>query len=191
MIKPKLYIDFDGCLVDTISAIVSIYNEDYCAYKKFKPIKPEDINTWNFEECNCASDSSINQYFNTPRFFERLEFMPNAKTIIWLLSYNYDISIVSHGYSPNLKLKEIWIKEHLPSCINFIGVNLKEHDDKSCVDMSDGIFIEDNTKNLHSSNAFKKIVYGKSYPWNKDDAGFIRCYDWIDIYHVIENMEGK
>ena len=50
-----LYLDFDCTIVNTIKAIVSLYNEDFKYYKNFKYINWIDINTWNFTECNCAS----------------------------------------------------------------------------------------------------------------------------------------
>lgn len=73
--------------------------------------------------------------------------MPWAERAINELSEYYIIKIVSHGYSPNLKQKEEWIKKRFPD-IEFIGVNLKEHSDKSHIDMSDGLFIDDSTKIL-------------------------------------------
>ena len=85
--------------------------------------------------------------------------MPDAYNSIMLLARKYDVYIVSHGYSPNLKLKENWIKNNLPFGVEFIGVNLKKHSDKSCVDMSDGIFIDDKLSNIKSSNAKKNIYY--------------------------------
>lgn len=49
-----LYIDFDGTLVNTIESIVGLYNEDFKYYKNFNYIRWWDIDTWGFEECNCA-----------------------------------------------------------------------------------------------------------------------------------------
>ena len=177
-----------GCIVDTISAIVELYNDDFQYYKQFKRIYPEDINTWDFKECSCASTKFINTYFNTKRFFDHLNFMPDAYNSIMMLARRYDIYIVSHGYSPNLKLKEIWIKNNLPFDIEFIGVNLKKYSDKSCVDMSDGIFIDDKLSNIKSSNAKKNILFGKEYSWNidnSDDKDYIRCFTWNEILYEL------
>ena len=77
----------------------------------------------------------------------------------------YNITIVSLGYSPNLKAKELWIQEHLPFC-KFVGINSKEHFDKSSIDMSSGVFIDDNIKNLITSNALVNICYGDVYEWD-------------------------
>ena len=74
-----IFLDFDCTITNTIKAIVSLYDEDFKYYKKFKYINWTDINTWNFTECNCASAEYINTYFNQQRFFDRLEYMDNAE----------------------------------------------------------------------------------------------------------------
>ena len=208
MQKPKLYLDFDGCLVNSIDAIVSLYNDDFQAYPDYHHIKSSDIHTWNFEECNCGSPEIFNTYFNTPRFFEHLRFMEHADTFIWLLSYQFDFVIVSCGNSPNLKLTQQWINNKLKLYINdtkmlnqgkvdFIGVNFKDHNDKSHIDMSDGIFVEDTYDNLVTSNAKYKIIFGEQYPWNIENevnraAGlgesYTRCKDWMELYQEITRI---
>lgn len=175
----KLFVDFDGTIVNTIAGITALYNEDFKYYKDFKPVKWWEVNSWDFVECDCASKEYINTYFNTQRFFNSLTYMDWANEVLHELKNMYEITIVSSGYSPNLKAKEIWIQDHLPFC-NFIGVNLKEHYDKSSVDMSDGIFIDDSMHNLVTSNALVNICYGDKYPWNESWTGF-RCANWQDI----------
>ena len=174
-----LYIDFDGTLVATIDAIVELYNEDFKYYKDFHYVNWWTVDTWGFEECNCAPPRYIDLYFNQPRFFDKLHFMPWAECAINELSKYYTIKIVSHGYSPNLRLKEIWIKDRL-SNVEFIGVNLKEYSDKSHIDMSDGLFVDDSAKNLITSNAKENICFGDVYSWNKSWTGK-RMGNWADI----------
>ena len=176
----------EGCIVNTIKAIVDLYNEDFQYYKKFKPINWWEINTWDFTECNCATPEYINTYFNQQRFFNRIEYMDWAKKILDELSDDYDITIVSSGYSPNLVAKALWINNNLPYC-KFIGVNLKEYKDKSHIDMSDGIFIDDSSHNLITSNAKINICFGDKYEWNKDWIG-IRCANWHDIKSFLEGV---
>lgn len=112
-----------------------------------------------------------------------------AEEILDELKDEYEITIVSCGYSPNLRAKELWIKEHLPYC-KFIGVNFKEYSDKSHIDMSDGIFIDDSFKNLETSNAKYKICFGDEYEWNKDNT-YIRLYNWNDVDNYISQLENK
>lgn len=173
-------LDFDNCIVATTEAIVSLYNEDFIAYKKFKPVNWWEVNTWDFQECNCASREYINTCFNQPRFFERLQFMPGAKEVIDELRDVYDdVKIVTHGYSPNLRLKEQWIEENLPG-IEMVGINLKKYKDKSHVNMSDAFFLDDSSKNIKTSNAKYKAVFGDIYSWNKDWDGKRLC-NWVDV----------
>lgn len=186
--KPVIYVDFDGVIVDTIDAICALYNSDFVHYKKFKPVHPNQVQTYEFSECTCASPKIIDWYFNTPRFFKHLVFMPAAYYYLSRLSNNYQIVVVSHGYSPNLRAKEKWVKENLPFA-NFCGVNLKESQDKSCVDMYRGIFIDDKLSNLDTSNADEKIVFGKEYPWNKDNTKYTRVMNWMDAYAYIKSLE--
>ena len=178
--RTKLFLDMDGVIINTIKCITDLYNEDFCYYSSFKYIDWCEINSWDFTECTLADREYINRYFNQPRFFKQVEFMDNAKEIIPLISANYDIYVVSHGFSPNLRLKRIWIEQHMPYVKDFIGVNLKEHDDKSCVDMSDGIFIDDGAINLETSSAGVKICFGDEYPWNKNWTSR-RCNNWYDV----------
>lgn len=178
-----VYLDFDGVICDTIMAIVDLYNEDFQYYKKFKKINDYDINTWNFKECTCASSEYINTYFNQPRFFRTLRFMPWAYEVIGDLRKKYNIKIVSHGYSPNLLQKEKWVNSCL-SGIEFIGVNWKTHSNKSHIDMSDGVFLDDSAKNLITSNAKETICFGDIYSWNDWWEGK-RLNNWIDVHEYL------
>lgn len=106
-----------------------------------------------------------------------------AKEVLDKLKENFEITIVSSGYSPNLIAKDIWIRNNLPFC-KFIGVNLKEYKDKSHIDMSGGIFIDDSMSNLVTSNAWFNICFGDVYSWNEEWKG-IRCYNWNDVYQLL------
>ena len=191
-----------GVITNSIDAIVSLYNDDFQAYPDYHYIKPDDINTWDFKECNCAKHDTFTTYFNTPRFYRNLKFMDQADVFLWLLSYQFDFTIVSFGNPANLKLKEMWIDKKLKLFINdskmlnqantkFIGLDFSEYDNKSCVDMSDGIFIDDTYEHLVTSNAKHKIVFGKQYPWNADNetecttGAYTRCEDWMSLYQEI------
>lgn len=182
--KPKLFLDFDGCIADSIRAIVDLYNDDFKAYPNFRYMYPDDIHTWDFAECKCAAVEIINTYFTVPRFFERLHFMKHAECILSLLSKHFDITIVSFGVPANLKLKKLWIEKNIPFA-KFIGLDSNIYSDKSIVDMSNGIFVDDSVANLESSNASTNIIFGEYYPWNTVEKGFVRCTSWIELYWKI------
>lgn len=175
----KIYCDFDGTIANTIKSITSLYNEDFQYYDGFNPVNWTDVNTWGFEECNCANCDEIDLYFNQKRFFDRLEYMDNAREILDILSKEHEIVVVSMGTSQNLKAKKIWIDENLPYA-KFIGVDFKDANDKAHIDMSDGILIDDSVINLITSNARYKVCFGDKYPWN-EGWDSVRCYNWYDV----------
>ena len=112
--------------------------------------------------------------------------MDNVEEVLNRLKDKYEITIISMGYSPNLKAKEIWINKHIPYA-KFIGVNFKEYDDKSHIDMSDGFYIDDNEKNLNT-NAKLNICFGDLYEWNENWNG-IRCYNWFELERFLQSQE--
>lgn len=182
----NIYVDFDGVIANTIRTITKLYTEDFKYYKKFEPIDWSEVETWDFAELKAATPEYINTYFNQQRFFDNMEWMPWAKEILDRIKEIYNITIVSIGYSPNLLGKEIWINHNLSYC-NFIGVDFKQYSDKSHIDMSNGIFIDDSANNLVTSNADLKICFGDKYEWNKDWNG-IRCANWYDVWNLISKL---
>ena len=184
----KIIIDLDGVVFQTISTITCLYNEDHLFYKDFQPINPDDVNTWDFEELNLEPPEYIDKYFNQPRFFEKLELMRSAKWIINKLhQFGHNIIFCSSGSYPNLQLKRRWIAKHF-SYADFIPVNLDEHKDKSHLDFSDCVFIDDVAANLETSNAPMCICFGKVYPWNKDWKG-LRLESWEEVYEWISTAD--
>ena len=181
----RLFVDFDGTIVDTIGRICDIYNEDYSYYDGFVPFRPDEIKTWNFDELKLANRKVINLYFSQPRFFnDELQPMRGACEVLNRIHNNGDqVIIVSSGTKPNLKLKKAWLRNHI-EFDNFIGVDIGKHNNKDHIDMRGGVFVDDMTMNLQGSNAMRKICYGQEYDWNVDWKGE-RCYTWEDIYDAI------
>lgn len=185
--KRKLYLDFDGTIVNTMKKICEMYAEDYCGHPKYRFPVWYLVEKWNFEDqCPLASKRKIDRYFNEERFFENLEFMENCEEIIHKLSEYFDIYLVSIGDQRNLELKDIWIKEHMPYVKEFIGCNFKDVSDKSKVDMRGGIFIDDSAINLETSNAEESILFGDLYDWNKNYQGK-RCWNWTEVEDYLLN----
>lgn len=182
----KVYCDFDGVITETTKCIVQMYNEDFCYYKDFVKIDWRDVNTWGFSELTLADKKTIDHYFNRLRFFNNLEFIEGAYETLEKIAENHEVIIVSMGYSPNLRGKAEWIKNNLPFA-EFLPCNYKEYPDKSHVDMSDGIFIDDSAKNLETCNSPYPILFGETYAWNEKWKG-TQKRTWKDIYEYIEQI---
>lgn len=185
----EIYMDFDMVIVNTIDAIVKLYNEDFSFYEGFRTICSEQIKTYDFKELTCAKKEQIDTYFNTPRFFEELWFIKNAEQSINELNKYFSVSIVTLGNQPNLALKEAWIYWYWQN-ITFIGVDIRSHQDKSSVNMADGIFVDDKLSNLETSNARYKILFGDEYEWNRDydPQKVYRCHDWDEVMKTINKI---
>lgn len=173
----NIILDFDGCIVNTIKRIVDMYNQDHNDNVDWHTVK-----SWGFKECTKLNNEVLNSYFAQQRFFnEELEFMPYAKEVIKELANTHKITVCSMGSENNLKYKEKWLNDNLGVYHKFIGVLESEYKDKSHIDMSGCVFIDDSAKNLETSNASVKICYGEVFPWNEFFAGESRLYQWHDF----------
>lgn len=173
-----LFIDIDGTLINTIQTICDLYNEDYKYYKNFKPVEWWKVDSWGFNELTLASRDNINLYFNQPRFFQNIQYMPWSQLVMNELMEHYNVKIVSMGDYPNLKMKQQWVANNF-NC-EFIGVDFKDCSDKSLIDMANGVLIDDSINMLNTCNANIKICFGDIYSWNKDWKGQ-RLTNWMDI----------
>lgn len=181
-IKRKLFLDADGTVVNLIKSVVDCYNEDYGSNPDYELINWNEIETWDFRELSLTSKKKIYSYFESERFFDKLEFLDNAYEVIKRLSEQFDIYIVTMGSKKNLDLKEQWFKQRLPF-VTFIGCDTIKYKFKSHVDMSSGIFIDDRADNLENSNASLKIIYGDMYDWNCKWSG-VRCWNWYEVEKI-------
>ena len=184
----KLYVDFDGTIVDTIGRVCELYNEDYSYYDNFEPVVSDEIKTWDFNELVLSNRKIINMYFTQPRFFhDGLKPYHHACEVLNKIHENGDtIVVVSAGTTPNLKLKKAWLRNHI-QFDDFIGVDFSNYKNKNHINMKDGILIDDMSMNLKGSSAMKTICFGREYDWNNDWKG-TRCYTWDEVY---EHLKGE
>ncbi len=183
----KLFLDFDGVIADTVKAVCELYREDYLLYNKYKDISPDEIDTWDFEELFFLTRHTLRNYFNTGRFFDALDVIPSFEPqFIEQLGEMYDLKICTIGDSPNIKGKKIWLSNNLTD-IQCYELTSLCGEDKSTVDMSGGIIVDDNSNNLRTSNADIKICYGEEKGWNRDWTG-LRCKDWKELMEILGEL---
>jgi len=183
--KTKLFLDVDGVIIDSIKAYCSTYNEIYKNHSKFTPAIWYECKKWDLKDV-APLVKSCNEIFSSPLFFKYAEFINiNTKEVIEELCNKYRIIICSIGTPENIAQKSLWLKENLPHIKEYIFlVNDGCKMDKSFIDMSSSIFIDDVVSNLDSSNADYKIVFGDEYEWNKTNK-YLRCYNWTDIHRLL------
>lgn len=183
--KTKLFVDFDGVIVNAIKAYCETYNHYYKDIPGFRPADHELVDNWNLSEQCPLAQNNVENIFGDSYFFEVVEFMDYAYKSLLALSKLYDIHIVTIGNTDNLAFKNRWIESNLPFIDNVIlirneGVKMN----KSMINMEDGIFIDDVKDNLDSTNAKIKICFGEIYDWNKGWDG-ARYYGWGSLLNSL------
>lgn len=185
MNKPVLYIDMDNVLYDTVDAIKYMYDEDFRLYPEYENIPKEQLRSYEFTELKYLDSKRLDEYFCSGRFFDLVPCIECAEVSICMLHtlYEFPVVLVSIGTSENIKGKQQWVdafNKGMGTNLEFIGI---DHYDKSKIDMSGGILIDDELKNLESSNADLKICFG-NYDWNKSWDG-VRANNWADVRQII------
>ena len=196
MIKPTLYIDLDNVVFDTVDAIKTLYDENYRLYDNYKCVDYNAMTSYDFRELQLLTKEKLNEYFCSGRFFDVVNCIEGAElSIATLNGFNqYPVTLVSIGTPENIKGKQQWIDNVLRGGfeldVDFVGLNSF---DKSEIDMSGGILIDDELKNLETSNADVKICFG-DYEWNKDWTGLRAAY-WFEVrklvYEEVRKLESN
>lgn len=177
--KIDLFLDFDDTICLTSKQFVKLAN------KKYK--KEEDwnnINRWDFKDLYPEiTNNDIDNIFSSEDFFVDLELCENCLDTINSINNLVNIHIATIGTDKNLKNKMKWIKENLNIDFNFNGILDTGINDKSSIDMSGAIFVDDRADNLRSSNANIKILYKNyhNYSWQQIEPN--------DNIYVVDSWE--
>lgn len=184
-----IYVDFDGTIAQTPKKCCQMLNKQY---NKF--IHYLDIQKYNFtDKFPEITSEFMDEMFCSDEFFNGLEVFPNSLKSLFKLSKLFKIIIATKGLSENLTKKEQWCKNNMPFDFEFVGFEcgpMNGNQDKSSLDMSNGIFIDDHIDCLRSSNAPVKILYF-SHPggeWQRISIrdNVLASDSWSKIYKYIK-----
>src|SRR5690554_6695099 len=187
--KQKLFLDFDGVICNSIQAFCDTYNILYEDYPNFKPARWAYVEKWNFrDECPLleGSQDEVHEIFGHNLFFKHLEFMDDlTERVIQRLCDKYQVIVCSIGTPLNIAKKTLYLRDNLPYIKEHIMlVNNGCVMDKSLVNMEGSVFIDDHVKNLDSTNAEYKIIFGDVYDWNKC-SDYPRAWNWNDVDRML------
>lgn len=177
--KIDLFLDFDDTICLTSKQFVKLANKKYKKEENWN-----NINRWDFKDLYPEiTNNDIDNIFSSEDFFVDLELCENCLDVINSIKNLANIHIATIGTDKNLKNKMKWIKENLNIDFNFNGILDTGINDKSSVDMSGAIFIDDRTDNLRSSNANIKILYKNyhNYSWQQIEPN--------DNIYVVDSWE--
>jgi len=178
----NIYLDFDEVLVYTIESCIKTYE-----YKTGVKANIENLYQWNMKDLFPEySNEDYKAQFECNIFWDNLKLKDGARNFIE--RYRDRIVIVTNGTLENLHKKAKFIHDNFGE-IKTIMLNCE----KSFIDMSDGVFIDDNQDNLFISNAKRKICfssYGFNKEWNEDWEG-LASHDFKDLGIIIENLDRR
>lgn len=186
MKKPILFVDLDNVVFDTVGTIKAMYDEDFRLYDDYEWVPAHKIKQYDFSDLKYMTKDRLAEYFNSGRFFDRLQYIDGAiVSVVTILHTFSDFPVVflSIGTPENLRGKRLWVQnlnKSMDTNIKFIGV---DRENKSHIDMSGGILIDDELKNLENSSAALNICFG-DYEWNKDWYGY-RANNWEEVRALI------
>ena len=132
----------------------------------------------------------LREYFDRSDFYE----LTDINTIFWdvlalIVKKGWKPVFVTVGSIPNIAAKTAWFKDSINGDDHASFIGLADAKDKSSIDMSDGIMIDDHPDMLNSSNAAVKICFGE-YGWNKDWKG-LRAKNWKDVDKILEVLANE
>ena len=177
-----IYLDFDEVLVNTIQSCITTYE-----LHKNDKVSICNLYHWNMKDIFPKyNNDDFKTQFECNTFWDNLKLKDGAKDFID--KYKDRIVIVTNGTLENLNKKAKFIHDNFGE-IKTIMLNCE----KSFVDMSDGIFIDDNQDNLFISNAKSKVCFG-SYGFNKEWNEYwegLTAHDFNELELVIEDLDRR
>lgn len=184
MNKINVYVDFDNTIVDTNQSAVKMLNKIYHKNQDYRDVYRYDFKDL-FPECN---DTIIDYIFSQEELFNSIKLFDGCEDV--LSNENLNVKIISVGTTKNLDLKNIWLKNNFNVKTQLIGFEDKQTDkEKSVIDMSNQVFIDDRIAVLRNSNAKIKILYrnGTDVSWNHISPNE-ECYvvdTWEEIGEIL------
>ena len=182
--KKKLLIDVDGVISNTAKSFCNMYNVLYFNKDGFVPADWHNTHKWDFnDECTLVTPEEADEMFDHKELYNNYSWMPDAIEVINKLCHDYCIIIATIGTKENLRNKYYWLtdKIHVDA---YYGVEMPIYGDKSHIDMSGAIYIDDVAENLEKSNAEIKICFGPVEDWNRNWDG-IRCKTWKEVLNYL------
>lgn len=175
MMKPRIAIDMDDVLADTVGKFIDIYRRDFDTEalptvfreKSFHELLEKDVY------------KKLADYVHEPGFFTDIAVMPGAQEVTRELSEKYDLFVTSAAmeFRNSLSEKYDWLDEHFP---HIHWKNRVFCGDKSIIRAD--VMIDDMPYNLVSFQG-KGLLFDA--PHNRENSLFQRVHSWEDVAKVL------
>jgi 5'(3')-deoxyribonucleotidase len=179
----NLIIDFDNTIVESDKAIWELYREDTgdltTDYK--------DHSVWWYDDvCPKWSRDQQDNAFQSPKFFEILEFMPDAvKYLKKLKEDGHTLTICTVHRGDGVPLKVEWIRKNLDFIDNLVIVESSSKGHKSMI--YGDIILDDSYSNLSTTICKLPVCFGEG-KWNQEWTGR-RAKTWKEFYYVVKDQD--
>jgi len=197
--KLKIYFDFDGVLANTSKAFLDIVYYMYKNDENFEFPRWDKVEKWNFSNvAPFVKLEDIKTIFNKQALFDNLSFyydedLFSTKDLFNILasSKEFDLHIATKGDENNLILKKEFILNNFSIPKKKIHLMQGLDMDKSEINMSNAIHIDDHQDNLYSSNAKYKILFsfnGNVTNFNieaMNDKEILKAFSVEQLYELI------
>ncbi len=168
--KPRIAIDMDEVLADTIDKFIELYKQRHEHEVLLTDMHGMEIG----QALPPHLAGTVRPYVNERGFFRDIKVMPGSQEVVKALMENYDVYVASAAmeFKYSLEDKQAWLEEHFPfiswTNIIFCGHKILDVD----------IMIDDRIKNFVTFNG-RKLLF--SSPHNLRMEGFERVNNWQDV----------
>ena len=182
----KLYLDCDDTILNSSECIIEILNKKNGTYKTLKDLK--DFNYRSIDKT--LTDCDVLRLFEVDEFWGHVKYNSGFLKCNSFLHDNFDVEIVSCGTKYNLIKKEDFLK---PWGYKFNGILINQDVDlcKKCVNMHNGIQIDDNMQSIRNTNSSIKILFqnNNNFTWNQVESNINNLYavqTWEEICQILK-----
>lgn len=182
----KIFLDCDDTIINSSECIIDLLNKKNGTNKTIRDLK--DFNYRSIDKTLTGED--VIRLFESDEFWSSVDYNSGFLDVKDFIDSNFDVEIVSCGTELNLKKK----KGKLASLgYSFTGVPIRDNLNlcKKCINMQNGIQIDDNMSSIENTNAAIKILFqnNNDFTWNKPKSNIDNLYiaqTWKEIYQILE-----
>lgn len=189
--KQTIYLDVDDVVFNSSEVVLDILNKKYDLHKTMN-----DIKDWCYTSIyKKMTPKVVEEIYESEEFWSKVKIRGDfLENIVYNkeIQKNYIFAFVTQGNEKNLKKKIIHFIEHsdfkdIFKESNFYGVGLDETKDD--VDMSNGVQIDDNFKNLRNTNSKLKILLKNNIDTKYNNYDYKDEITNREDLYIIDNFE--
>ncbi len=185
----RIFLDCDDTIMNSSECIIDLLNKKNGTNKTIRDLK--DFHYRSIDKT--LTDEDVIKLFESDEFWSSVDYNGDFLDAKDFIDSNFDVEVVSCGTELNLKKK----KEKLKLLgYKFTGILIKNDSNlcKKCINMQDGIQIDDNMKSIENTNASIKILFqnNNDFTWNKPKSNIDNLYvvqTWKEIFQILEFLK--